>query len=189
MEKGHTLIELILVVLILGIIGVFTFLFFDRNIRAYQLVRNRGENYQEASYILDRITRELRDATYVPICGTGFLAFQKGNPRNGERVTWYGFSNSQLYRTSMSNWVTPISGPKLMSRNVSVFRCESAPNPQTGDEATFQLTITLEKQGAPSLTMSTKVCPKNYCGGANSPTCTEGYAGRSFNKDYLDVVE
>jgi prepilin-type N-terminal cleavage/methylation domain-containing protein len=188
-KKGHTLIELILVVVILGIIGVFTFLFVDRNIRTYLLIINRGEIYQEASYTLERITRELRDASYVPMCGTGMLAFQKGNPRNGEVVTWYSISNSRLYRTPMSNWTTPISDPKLMSENVGVFRCESAPDPQTGDEPTFQLTLTLVKQGAPSLTMSTKVCPKNYCGGVNSPTCSTGYAGRSFNKDYVDVVE
>lgn len=187
MNKGHTLIELSLVIVILGIIGVFTFLFVDRNIRTYLLMTNQGEIYQEASYALERITREMRDATYVHMCGTGLLAFQKGNPRNGEAVTWYSMSSSRLYRTSMSNWATPISDPKLMSENVESFRCESVS--ETGDEPTFQLTLRLVKQGSPGLRISTKVCPKNYCGGVNSPTCATVYAGRSFNRDYMDVVE
>jgi prepilin-type N-terminal cleavage/methylation domain-containing protein len=65
MNKGFTLIEMIITIVVLGILGVFTFTFFGNYMNTYKLMKDRRENYQEAVYIIERISREFRNAKNV----------------------------------------------------------------------------------------------------------------------------
>jgi len=65
MNRGFTLIEMIITIVVLGILGVFTFTFFGDYMNTYTQMRNRRSNHQEAMYIIERITRELRNAKTV----------------------------------------------------------------------------------------------------------------------------
>ena len=62
MNRGFTLIEMIIAIVVLGILGVFTFTFFGDYMNTYTQMRNRRSDHQEALYIIERITREFRNA-------------------------------------------------------------------------------------------------------------------------------
>ncbi len=64
-NKGFTMIELVMVIVVLSILGLFTFSFIDNAIRTYMLVREQSPLYADGAYIMERITRELSDATTV----------------------------------------------------------------------------------------------------------------------------
>ena len=72
-NKGFTLIEIVTVIVVLGILSVFTFSFIDNAVKTYMIGSKQRMLYQEASYIMERISRELRDAESVTI---QFLAQQ-----------------------------------------------------------------------------------------------------------------
>jgi len=186
------LIELILVAVVAGIVGSFTVASLYINFKDYQILKDQAELQREASYVLERVTRDLRDAYYVPPtgCGNGYLAFERPDRGSGETVVRYGVSGQELYRTSMLNWVVPRDNPKIMSRRVAAFICALDSNPSSGDEQTFQITVKMAKPGTQPLTLSTKVCPRNYCGGTNTGTCSIIYGNitRSFNRHYFDAV-
>jgi len=190
-DNGFTLIELILVTVVAGIVGSFTVASLYTNFWAYQTLRDQAELQREASYVLERVTRDLRDAHYVPAgaCRNGYLAFGRPDRGSGETVAAYTVSGQVLYRTSMINWATPLGNPKLMSRHVGSFSC-ALDNPSPGDEQTYQITITMIKLGSQPFTLSTKVCPRNYCGGTNTGACSIAYGDttRSFNRHYFDAA-
>jgi len=58
MNRGFTLIELILVIVISSIVSVFTFSFIYHSIQTYRIVRTQSQLHQEGSYALERLTRE-----------------------------------------------------------------------------------------------------------------------------------
>ena len=66
-NKGFTLIEIVTVIVVLGILSVFTFSFIDNAVKTYMIGSKQRMLYQEASYIMERITRELRDARSVSL--------------------------------------------------------------------------------------------------------------------------
>jgi prepilin-type N-terminal cleavage/methylation domain-containing protein len=70
--KGFTLIELIMVIVVLSILSVFFFSFISNAVKSYTLVREQRALYSEGVYIMERITRELSDATDIidPPIGT-----------------------------------------------------------------------------------------------------------------------
>jgi prepilin-type N-terminal cleavage/methylation domain-containing protein len=78
MKKGFTLIELILVIVIGSIVSVFTFSFIYNSIQTYRLMRTQRQLHQEGAYALERITRELRDASYG-VNVTGGISFMKAH--------------------------------------------------------------------------------------------------------------
>ena len=99
MRKGFTLIELIIVIVISSMVGVFTFSFIYSSIQTYRLMRTQSQIYQEASYVLDRITRELRDATYN-LSSTGGISFTKAHqtPADSNTFVRYYQSGTSLFR-------------------------------------------------------------------------------------------
>lgn len=88
MNKGFTLIELALTVIVLGILSAFTFSVIWQYSNLYAMTRG-GFVYSEAAAALERITRELKDAQAVDWDVTGglvhnYLTFQltHGTPAN-----------------------------------------------------------------------------------------------------------
>ena len=64
-EKGFTLIEIIVVIVILGIIGGITFHFVGYGVEAFKKSSARKELYDQGRLALERMVRELRDAKEV----------------------------------------------------------------------------------------------------------------------------
>ncbi len=205
MRKGFTLIELIIVIVISSMVSVFTFSFIYNSIQAYRLMRIQRQLYQEASYALERITRELRDASYN-INSTGGISFTKAHqtPADANTFVRYYQSGTSLFRCSDSLsglicLVNPGSSPtnKPISNNVSTFIIQRTTNgepcgtlslPNCQDDS-FSITLGMVKEGQTFIIGAT-ITPKNYC--SNGPSATScasrDYINRSFNGDYGDVV-
>ena len=84
MSKGFTIIEAVLTVIVLGILSAFTFSVIWQYSSLYASTKG-GYIYSEASAVMERITRELRDAGAVDPLGTNYVKFQltHGTPGMG----------------------------------------------------------------------------------------------------------
>lgn len=154
MNKGFTLIEMIITILILGILGVFTFAFFGNYMNTYTLMRDRRNMHQEAVYIIERISRELRDAITVTSTSNSisFTIPSSVLATGGDTSTTiqYSLSGTQLNRTGN------ISGSILMGDNfsgINPFIVTAITTPVTN---CYRITV---QRGTESYT--TAVCPKN----------------------------
>jgi prepilin-type N-terminal cleavage/methylation domain-containing protein len=205
MKKGFTLIELILVIVISSIVSVFTFSFIYNSIQTYRLMRTQRQLHQEATHALERITRELRDASYA-LNVVGGISFIKAHQTPADTNTFvrYYQLGSSLFRCSdgASGLVclfNPGSSPtnKRIAANISTFTiqhntngnpCDASNLPNCQDDS-FSITLGLAKEGQ-TLTIGTMVAPRNYCAnGPSAASCsTQDYTNRSFNRDYRDVV-
>lgn len=187
-KKGFTMIELVTVIVVLSILSLFTFSFIEHASKTYLLGKGQSALYLDGVYIMERITRELSDATIVaePLAGTqsstltfttaahpsppsGFLA------RTATTVTYWQNGRTLFRRVGMID--VPIG------RNINGFLVTRNPATGTGDETitvVFELD-NLSDTSIPAFSVTTKVTPSNY-GTAN-------YTGRSFNSDYYEGIK
>ena len=191
MNRGFTLIELILVVIISGMISVFTFAFIYKSIQTYRIMRTQGTLYQEGAHALERITRELREASStISATNSNDLSFIKGHgtPQDTNTfVRYYVFGTPpSLYRCSdafagsvcLSNPASSATN-RLMASNVSSFIIngnEGGPFRIYLELRRLEPSMQLQPQPPQNLQVRflTVVTPKNY------PT--------SFSGDWQDVI-
>jgi prepilin-type N-terminal cleavage/methylation domain-containing protein len=70
-EKGFTLVELIVTLVLVGIIGTFTTLFLYTGLNGYLRAKDTSEGALKAQIALDRISLELRDIHRVSVFNEG----------------------------------------------------------------------------------------------------------------------
>lgn len=120
-EKGYTLIEIIIVIVILGIVGGITFQFVAHGVEAFKKSRDRKDLYDQGRLALERMTRELRDAKEVTASGNDNITFKVAHP-SAYGVTEeikYQLNGTDLERVADPSTATP-PYPVLAS-NVSSF--------------------------------------------------------------------
>ncbi|MEI6152473.1 MAG: type II secretion system protein [Deltaproteobacteria bacterium] len=164
MNRGFTLIEMIITIVVLGILGVFTFAFFGNYVSTYTQMRDRRNLHQEAVYIIERISRELRDATTATSTShsISFTIPSPGTPADTSTTITYTLSGTQLTRTGN------ISGAILMGNSMDSTNGLTVSTPVTN---CYRITV---QRGTESYT--TAVCPKNI------PSASSGFGG-----NYADV--
>ncbi|HME45386.1 MAG TPA: type II secretion system protein [Syntrophorhabdales bacterium] len=134
MNKGFTLIELVMTVIVISILGAFTFSVIWEYSSIYASTR-QGFIYGEAAAVMERITRELRDAQNVDNCGVygggdphSVLTFQPthgtpamGTPANPPHWVQYclaqlatpgvgtGQTRALLYRVELNSGTPPFA--------------------------------------------------------------------------------
>lgn len=180
-DKGFTLIEIVMVVVVLGILSGFTFAFIRHATTTYSIGAKQRMLYQEASYAMERISRELRDAISVT-SGSNLLTMVKPNrPTNVNSMdpspnVEFRLTGNQLARNTI-----------VMASHVAAFvptgTCSYA---STNCSVTITLTMTDDSIPLPvdaqTVTMVTTITPKNF-----QPTAP--YEGRCFNGDYEDFIQ
>jgi prepilin-type N-terminal cleavage/methylation domain-containing protein len=79
-QKGYTLIEIVMVIVILGVIGAFTFQFVAHGVQAFKKSSARKDLYDQGRLALERMVRELRDTKEVTDSSGSSVTFKKAHP-------------------------------------------------------------------------------------------------------------
>ena len=79
-QKGYTLIEIVIVIVILGIIGAFTFQMVGAAVQAFNKSSARKDLSDQGRIALERIVRELRDGKEITDCSSDSITFKKAHP-------------------------------------------------------------------------------------------------------------
>lgn len=175
--KGITLIELIVVMVLLSIIGLFTFQFIGSSVEMYIVASNQTGLLAEAKLAMERMAREIRDANSImaPASGSSSnsINFIKSHSTALDSTTNITFqkSGSTLERKRGAN------PPEPLAENVSSFNV-------TNDSNEIKLELTLSLAGGENVTLYTKVYPKNL---PFDPS--EDFGGTEFNGEWKEVVQ
>ncbi len=198
-KGGLTLFEIVLVITVLSIIAIFTFNFFYSYAKTYREMAIQRELHEEATYVLERITRELRDAklmikddepNFIPnhkIEGSDVLLFEKSHvtPKDSNRYVVFFLQNNEIRRASYSYMPSPPYGPgKPLSRNVLNFFVKYGQGHTSTQDHTFGIYLTLGN-GTHTLSLTTTVSPKNSYG---PPSYQYFFRGRHFHGNYEEVI-
>jgi prepilin-type N-terminal cleavage/methylation domain-containing protein len=158
LKTGFTLIELILTIVIMSILGVFGFSFFSFLTNTYVTMQNERGLQQEGAYIVERIARELRDASAVTTgTGSATITLQHTTPASGSTAA-YALSGSILTRNTV-----PIG------KNISSFAINT---PTTSNCYPVSLT---EARAGVTRTFQSTVCSRNVL------LDTTGYKGNYYD--------
>ncbi|MFQ5861924.1 MAG: type II secretion system protein J [Candidatus Brocadiales bacterium] len=118
---GFTLVELIVVIVLASILGVFTFQFLTSGLRTFKDFSARKEKSNDANLTLDRVSRELRDARLgtVSITSPSTITFTRKNTANmqdtSSTVTFtLDTASGELRRQSAA-------GTSVLAKNVQDF--------------------------------------------------------------------
>lgn len=107
-QSGFSLIEMIMVIVILGIIGVYTFSFLGDTMGAYVRVKEHKTLYDEGRLAMQFMVNELRDANQNDpfTVSTSSITFTRTHP--SATVITYSLSGSTLNREESGTF--PLAG-------------------------------------------------------------------------------
>jgi prepilin-type N-terminal cleavage/methylation domain-containing protein len=88
-QKGFTLVELIITIVLVGLIGVFTTLFVYTGLNGYIKARDTSEGALKAQIALDRISMELRDIDSISTFTAGSQIDYTSHTISGNRQIIY----------------------------------------------------------------------------------------------------
>lgn len=175
-SKGITLIETIVVIVLLGIIGLFTFQFIGGGVQTYIIASNQSKLFAEAKLAMERMVREIRDANTIvePTSGSSgnSIHFTKSHSTAVDSDTdiYFQGSGSTLERKRGSNSPEPLAG-NLTSFTVS------------NNSAEITLELTLSLGDVENVTLRTKVFPKNLLFASND------FGGVHFNGNWEEIIQ
>jgi hypothetical protein len=120
-NKGFTLIEIVLIVVVMGILGGFTFAFIEHATLIYTMGTRQTMLYQEASYMMERVAREVRDAKSV-LVSENAISIKKthGTAFDPTLDVTFKLENGNLKR---SGEIDQIIGTKVDSFTPSIGTC------------------------------------------------------------------
>lgn len=175
-SKGLTLIEFIIVMVLLGIIGLFTFQFVGSSVETYIIASSQAGLLAEAELAMERMAREIRDAENIlsPTSGSSSnsINFTKSHSTALDSATDITFQVSEgtLERKRGA------STPESLAENLSDFNVTN-----NSDEIKLELVLSLA--GGERVTLHTKIYPKNL------PFASEPFGGVEFDGDWEEVVQ
>jgi prepilin-type N-terminal cleavage/methylation domain-containing protein len=166
LQRGFTLIEIVIVIVILSIISAISIKFLVDSLQIYTMTVNQKALFDEGKLALERMCRDLRDARTLTTPGAGasgsILRFTRDNntaqDSAGEdiRFIWSGTPGTALQKRKSQPSVTLVD----LASNVSTFTVtRGATATNNANEITILLTLSLAS--GENLTLRTKVYPKN----------------------------
>ena len=168
-NKGFTLIEIIIVIIVLGVLSVFGFSFISTAVHTYSKMEKQKSLFDQAVMAMERISRELRDASTITTATGSTLAFTKSHGTPQETSTYdirFRLSSNTLQRIGST---APAAVD--LADNVSAFTVTNSSNEIT-------ISLTLEEAGGENITLRTCIYPKNLA------FAGDNYSGRNFAGDW-----
>ncbi|MBA4418134.1 MAG: hypothetical protein C0392_09530 [Syntrophus sp. (in: bacteria)] len=161
LKGGFTLIELILTMVVIGILGAFGFSFFSFLTSTYVIMKDERGIQQEGAYIVERIARELRDASAVaPGTDSATITLTHNTPASLSTNASYLRSSNILTRNGIT------IGEKITSFSITAV--------VVGASNCYSVSFAITSAGV-TRSFQTKVCPRNLAGD------TTGYKGKYFD--------
>jgi prepilin-type N-terminal cleavage/methylation domain-containing protein len=121
-QKGFTLIEVVMVIVLLGIIGLITFQVLFSGVETFAKARARKDLYDQARLALERMVREIRDADQIvsptPGSSGSSINFTKvhTSPADSSTTITFQLNGANLER------VGDASGTVVLASNVTAFQ-------------------------------------------------------------------
>jgi len=121
--RGFSLIEMIVVIVILGIVGLMAFGFLGNSMAAYMIVKERDRIFDEGLMAMERMTREIKDARYdsisypiTSVANTSVTFTRKhATPQDASTSITFRRNGNGLER------VGNVSGTNVLAGNVASF--------------------------------------------------------------------
>jgi len=180
LERGFTLIEIVIVIVILSIVSGITIKFLIDSMRIYTMTVNQKTLLDEGKLALERMCRDIRDAKSITtftagppgsitFVRTNATVYDAGLPGNttGETII---FQQNAVAGTLEKVKSLPSASTTTMAEHVTSFTVANATNE-------IQLQLTLSLASGENVTLQTKVYPKNL---PKSPT------SKDFDKNWLE---
>lgn len=177
MQRGFTLIESIIVIVIVGVISLVSLRFFSWTIDTYTILKEQKVAYDEAALALERMSREIRDAKSIQLTIGNKIRILKAypTPSDSNLYVTFALNGTNLQRGSSATDSDPASYYTLASS------CTTFTVTNTSNE--IFLSLTLSVPGKSSVTLQGKVYPKNL------PFPGTPYSGRNFAGDWKEEVQ
>jgi prepilin-type N-terminal cleavage/methylation domain-containing protein len=155
-QRGFTLIEIIVVIVILSIVSAITVKFLVDSMRIYTMTVNQKTLYDEAKLALERMCRDIRDAESISAPGAGasgtLITFVRDDA-TVQDVANEGNSTLEKVKTSPA-------ATSRMADNVNTFTVtRGAAATNNLNEITLALNLVLGT--GENVTLQTRVYPKN----------------------------
>jgi prepilin-type N-terminal cleavage/methylation domain-containing protein len=151
-QKGFTLIEIIVVIVILSIVAAISINFLVSSLKVYTMTVNQKTLFDEGNLALERMCRDIRDARSITGVTASSITFVRNNATTqdiaGETLVFQRNAGT-LEKVKASPVVT-----STLASNVSAFAVTNATNE-------IQLQLTLSLTSGENVTLQTRVYPKN----------------------------
>ena len=157
-EAGFTMIELVIVLVLTSILGIFLFQIVTSSLSTFITMRTRKERADDAVLVLEKISREVRAANDINTVGNNILIFKRAD--TGKSVKFIRNTATNRLRRQSAADVASLPGSSssgnIVAENVSGFNSYSlsvgGPNPRVW--------VTL--QFSDGSDWETKIYPRNY---------------------------
>jgi prepilin-type N-terminal cleavage/methylation domain-containing protein len=159
-EKGFTLIEIVVVIVILAMASAIMIYFLINSLKVYTMTVNQKTLFDEGKLALERMVRDIQDARSITTPAAGgsgnAIVFQRVNStaQDGlnETLTF------QLTGATLEKVKTSPAATRPLASNVSSFTVTRG---AAGNEE-ITLLLTLSLGSGENVTLQTKVYPKNF---------------------------
>jgi prepilin-type N-terminal cleavage/methylation domain-containing protein len=180
LQRGFTLIEIIIVIVILCIVSAITIKFLVDSLRIYTMTMNQKTLFDEGKLALERMCRDIRDARSITGTTATSITFTRNDATAqdgaGENIR-FDLSGSTLRKVKNAGGAP--ENPIAMADNVSTFTVANATNE-------IQLQLTLSLTSGENVTLQTKVYPKNLSEDLGSPPTYKNF--RILNSAGIPIV-
>ncbi len=160
-QRGFTLIEIIIVIVILSIVSAITIKFLTDSLRVYTMTVNQKILFDEGKLALERMCRDIRDARSI----TGTTATSVTFVRNNATAQDIAAETIIFQRNGVASTLEKVkaspAGTYTMADHVSAFAVTNTTNE-------IQLRLTLQLTSGENVDLQTKVYTKNLL--ENPPT-------------------
>ena len=184
-QRGFTLIEIIVVIVILSIVAAISINFLVSSLRVYTMTVNQKTLFDEGKLALERMCRDIRDAQSISVPNTGSsgasITFVRTHATfydgAGNTITFQLPINTntlQKQNLSYTGGTTP-----TLAQNVTPFTVTRGA-PATNNLNEIQLQLTLSLSTGENVTLQTRVYPKNLAKNLNY---------KNFYQNWMEVYQ
>jgi prepilin-type N-terminal cleavage/methylation domain-containing protein len=158
LQRGFTLIEIIVVIVILSIVATISIKFLTDSLRIYTMTVNQKTLFDEGKLALEKMCRGIRDARSITGVTASSITFVRDDATAydiaGETIIF------QLTAGILQKVKASPASTSPMASNVTAFAVTNATNE-------ILLTLTLQLTSGENTTLQTKVYPKNLAKNLN----------------------